>query len=192
MNISEIVDKKTITPFLPPEDVSAIFALFESDEIETLINSTRKVVRDFGIKRWDALLEPEETQERKDLEIKLATSFHNNLMLLIQKTWVEKADETNKEQILYEVDQFCEHSTEDYKTHFMSFATTVRKAVALMFGQDTLDESFVLYAFRIDPLFGLFWWITDSAQRILQEGQDWSEEKCRIFLLIGMFFISNY
>ena len=41
-----------------------------------------------------------------DGEEKLNFSFHKNLVLLIQKTWVEKSDEELKAQVLYHLDEF--------------------------------------------------------------------------------------
>ena len=39
-------------------------------------------------------------------EDKLISSFNNNLVLLIQKTWVEKSDEELKAQVLYHLQEF--------------------------------------------------------------------------------------
>jgi hypothetical protein len=57
-----------------------------------------------------------------------------------------------------------------------------------MFGSQTKNDDFTEYAFRIDPEFGVFWWYIQS----LPHESDWPEEKCRIAVLLGMYFLANY
>ena len=51
----------------------------------------------------------EKKAERNDSEKKLVTSFQKNIELLVQKTWVEKADETMKDEVLFRINALCEN-----------------------------------------------------------------------------------
>ena len=55
-------------------------------------------------------------------EEKLVTSFHNNLVLLIEKTWVEKSDVALKAQVLYRLEEF---------TKFMNGRPTPSSSISL-------------------------------------------------------------
>jgi hypothetical protein len=57
-----------------------------------------------------------------------------------------------------------------------------------MFGQQTDSEEFTEYTLRIDPEFGIFWWYISN----LPDSINWSEEKCKIAMLLGMYFLANY
>lgn len=117
---------------------------------------------------------------------KLVASFKNNLTLLIQKTWVEKSDITLKDQLLYQLDEFL--SKDSWKDSFEFFLQLLNHAVYLMFGQNPESPDFPEYALRIDPEFGIFWWYISN----LPPKNDWSEEKCRAAMMLGMHFIANY
>ena len=122
-------------------------------------------------------------------EAKLLASFKKNLTLLIQKTWVEKNDEAVKEQVLYTLEQFCAY-IEDHKyaDEYKRFGQILSYVVYLMFGPSSKEPSFEEYALRIDPEFGIFWWYIQN----LPENVDWSNEKCRAVILLGMYFLANY
>ena len=117
---------------------------------------------------------------------KLVSSFKNNLTLLIQKTWVEKSDITLKDQLLYQLDEFL--SKDSWKDSFEYFLQLLNQAVFLMFGQNPSSPDFPEYALRIDPEFGIFWWYISN----LPPKNDWSEEKCRAAMMLGMHFVANY
>ena len=120
---------------------------------------------------------------------KLTKSFHRNLQLLIQKTWVEKSDEDLKAQVLYQLDEFCKHlESHSYKKAYDLFFTIVDNVVYLMFGSQAKAKEFSEYALRIDPEFGIFWWYMQSLPR----NAVWSENKSRIAVLLGMYFLANY
>lgn len=118
--------------------------------------------------------------------LKLVSSFKNNLTLLIQKTWVEKSDIALKEKLLYQLKIFLQNN--NWKEDYPLFLQMINQAVFLMFGQDPENPDFSEYALRIDPEFGIFWWYISN----LPLENDWSESKCRIAMLIGMFFLANY
>ena len=117
---------------------------------------------------------------------KLLSSFKNNLNLLIQKTWVEKSDITLKEQLLYQLDIFM--TKESWKDSYELFLQIINQAVFLMFGQNPGSPDFSEYALRIDPEFGIFWWYISN----LPPKNDWTEEKCRAAIMLGMYFLANY
>ena len=119
---------------------------------------------------------------------KLVVSFKNNLTLLIQKTWVEKSDIAIKEELLYRLQKFLEGETPSWKDNYELFRSIINQAVFLMFGQSTDTPDFAEYTMRIDPEFGIFWWYISN----LPPKTEWSEEKSRIAMMVGMFFLANY
>ena len=122
-------------------------------------------------------------------EEKLIASFHNNLVLLIQKTWVEKSDEELKAQVLYQLEEFSKQlESKAYSASYKLFLGIVSDVVYLMFGSMTRTKDFEDYALRIDPEFGIFWWYIKA----LPQDATWSEEKTRIAILLGMYFLANY
>lgn len=124
-----------------------------------------------------------------DGEAKLISSFNNNLVLLIQKTWVEKSDEELKAQVLYQLEEFCENlSSGRYGQSYRQFFSIVDDVVYLMFGAQAKLRDFPEYALRIDPEFGIFWWYMKSLPREAQ----WTEMKSRLAVLLGMYFLANY
>lgn len=122
-----------------------------------------------------------------EAERKLLASFKSNLTLLTQKTWVEKSDLALKEQILFELENFCANDA-SWKSAYAQFLEIIANAVYLMFGQQTRSTDFVEYSLRIDPKFGMFWAYIQSLPRTVS----WSEDKCRNAVLLGMFFLANY
>lgn len=117
---------------------------------------------------------------------KLLASFKNNLTLLIQKTWVEKSDITLKDQLLYQLDILLKDNS--WKEDYELFLQVINQAVFLMFGQNPESTDFAEYTLRIDPEFGIFWWYISN----LPPKADWSEDKCRVAMLLGMYFLANY
>lgn len=118
---------------------------------------------------------------------KLVVSFKHNLTLLIQKTWVEKTDIALKDQLLYQLDQLLQ-ANNSWKENYSLFRQIIDQAVFLMFGQKTDSPDFAEYTIRIDPEFGIFWWYISS----LPSKTNWSEEKYRVAMMLGMYFLANY
>ena len=124
-----------------------------------------------------------------DAEQNLITSFHNNLGLLIQKTWVEEADEVLKDQILYKLEQVCNLLKEkQYSTVYKNYIDLINDVVYLMFGSLSIKEDFYEYSLRIDPGFGVFWCCLKS---IVQTNPA-DDLVARLYILLGMMFLSNY
>ncbi len=120
---------------------------------------------------------------------KLIESFRKNLQLLIQKTWVEKSDIELKEKVLFELNQF--HNVlmaHDWEKSYNLFLPLLDNVVYLMFGTQTKQEDFPEYAMRIDPDFGTFWLYIQT----LNPDSTPSKDKCRISVLLALYFLANY
>ena len=128
-----------------------------------------------------------------DAEKNLIESFRKNIQLLVQKTWVEKDDEECKEDTLYRINCLCEklisseHSAA-YKESFEDCFAILHDVVTLLFGDLVKTDSFVEYAFRIDPDFGFFWYYVTRLSKV----EIISEEKARYASLLAMFFLANF
>ncbi|MDL2229878.1 hypothetical protein LJC14_06470 [Treponema sp. OttesenSCG-928-L16] len=116
--------------------------------------------------------------------------FQNNLNLLIQKTWVEKADEIRKEKLLDQVpDLIAEIEAGSYKEALSDFSTILEELAYLFFGAQSKKDDFTEYALRIDTQMGLFWWY--GAQiGCLCDIQD--DQILRAILLIGICYLTNF
>ncbi len=119
---------------------------------------------------------------------KLLQSFKKNLKLLIEKTWVEDQDIAIKEKVLYQLERLCTKDQCDWTAEYKLFLEIIGAAVSLMFGAQTATEDFAEYSLRIDPEFGIFWWYISSLPATVQ----WNNDKCRVAIEIGMYFLANY
>lgn len=172
-----------ISEIVEPEILLSIENIVKSDDISLIESCAAEVSKCFGDKRifYDILL--------KNDDAKLISSFKKNLSLLIQKTWVEKTDEAVKEQVLYNLEQFCAYAEDNkYVEEYKRFGQIITDVVYLMFGVQSKEPDFAEYALRIDPEFGIFWWYIQS----LPEEADFTNEKCRAIILLGMYFLANY
>lgn len=126
-------------------------------------------------------------------EKRLIDSFMKNIQLLVQKTWVEKSDEEYKEETLYRIHNLCMKlvkscNLEIYQTEYKNFFDILYNVISLLFGDLIHSESFLEYAFRIDPDFGFFWYYIDSVSKI----ENIFKEKARLSVLLAMFFLANF
>ena len=172
MNKDEI-----LLEFIEQKSIDALSLFTKSiDDFEAPADVIAKV---FGAKDNFSKMQDEDIK-------KLVASFKNNLTLLVQKTWVEKSDIALKEKLLYQLEIFLQ----DYKwlEDYSLFLQIINQAVFLMFGQKPDTPDFSEYTLRIDPEFGIFWWYISN----LPPKNEWSESKCRIAMLLGMFFLANY
>jgi hypothetical protein len=125
----------------------------------------------------------------------LLLSFQNNLDLLIQKTWVEKAEESRKENLLDDLPDFIiqiEH--ENYPKALEEFGAILNELAWLFFGPQSLKDDFTEYTFRIDTQIGLFWWYGN--QLCSQQAQEWikgaDKELLKAILLLGICYLTNF
>jgi hypothetical protein len=122
--------------------------------------------------------------------------FQNNLDLLIQKTWVEKADESRKEKLLNRAPGFiAEIERGDHRKALEAFAVIMEELAYLLFGAQSHKEDFTEYTLRIDIQMGLFWWYggrigclrgDKSADRASDPDILWA------VLLIGICYLTNF
>ncbi|MBQ9237704.1 MAG: hypothetical protein IJ191_00085 [Treponema sp.] len=174
--------KTLVTEFIDTKTINALDTFIAADDSAACSSQTDVIARVFGATDTSFL------QSGSEQEQKLIQSFKNNLSLLVEKTWVEKSDIELKEHVLYQVGQFYNNASCTWKDSYVPFLDMINKAVQLMFGQQPHSEQFNAWAFRIDPEFGIFWWYISS----LPHDAVWSEEKCRIAILLGMYFLANY
>jgi hypothetical protein len=138
-------------------------------------------------------------QSEKDLRILLG-HFQNNLNLLIQKTWVEKADETRKEKLQNRIPGFVNDiERADYATALMEFSGILDELAYLFFGIQSSKEDFTEYTLRIDTQMGLFWWYGGQIGRLYSRekdtcrgGSDLDQDIFRALLMIGICYLTNF
>jgi hypothetical protein len=126
--------------------------------------------------------------------------FQNNLDLLIQKTWVEKADEARKEILQNRIPDFV-HDIEraDYSAALMEFSRILDELAYLFFGVQSSKDDFTEYTLRIDTQMGLFWWYGRQIGRLYSReketgsgGPEEDQEICRALLMIGLCYLTNF
>ena len=172
-----------IGEFVEPEIISAVEKIKDVSDIQEVNALAVTIARLFDAEKTFA-----ELLAGND-DSKLISSFKKNLTLLIQKTWVEKDDETVKEQVLYNLEQFCAYlEAGKYADEYNRFGHILSDVVYLMFGPTSKEPVFEEYSLRIDPEFGVFWWYVQN----LPEKADFSDQKSRALLRLGMYFLANY
>jgi hypothetical protein len=122
-------------------------------------------------------------------------SFQNNLDLLIQKTWVEKADEIRKERLQDGLPGFTGAIKRgDYPGALGKFGLILEELAYLLFGAQSHKEDFTEYAFRIDPQMGLFWWY--GGQIGCPQRNGWiktADGEClKGVLLLGICYLTDF
>ena len=169
-----------IKEFIEKNVIDSLKTLLESSDDGEITKSASVVASQFGA-GFD--ISSEESVK------KLINSFRKNLTLLIQKTWVDSADISLKEEILVKLEKYCISIEEDkWAEVFGSFIKILDSVIYLMFGSTSKTADFTEYALRIDPEFGIFWWYVKS----LPATNDWTNEKNKAVMLIAMFFLANY
>ena len=188
-----MAENSIVAEFADLEVLNAMVVLLDSEDKEKLVDAAFTIATQFGAdKSFAEVLK----SDAEDPCMKLISSFHNNLNLLVQKTWVEKADEALKEQVLFRLDNLCNALTAKKEASYEDFVVLLKDVVYLMFGNDiqgakenfAKTSDFAEYALRIDPGFGIFWWYLTS----IPETAPASEDKKRIFFALGMVFLANY
>ncbi|NLC93477.1 MAG: hypothetical protein GX677_08470 [Treponema sp.] len=177
--MSTVKANELISEFLDSSTISALSDFLTSTENYSSFVDT--IATAFGYNKSLSNLSESDTK-------KLILSFRNNLTLLIQKTWVEQADIGTKDTLLYQLNHFLSKDGFSWQDEYSSFLQIINKAVSLMFGQNTDSTDFNEYTLRIDPEFGIFWWYISN----LPPKTDWTNEKCRISMILGMYFLANY
>jgi hypothetical protein len=138
---------------IPEEYREIAAALFSENSCPETVDKFAEVL---GIgndyKRFLAIRDTAEIHKR-------LSHFQNNLDLLIQKTWVEKADEVRKEKLQDRVPDFIDQIEQgDYQQALKELNGILDDLAYLFFGMQSRKEDFTEYTFRIDAQMGLFWW----------------------------------
>jgi len=121
--------------------------------------------------------------------------FQNNLDLLIQKTWVEKADEERKEKLLDVVPPFIVLIQKgDYPEALRNFGAILEELAYLFFGVQSQADDFAEYTLRIDPQIGLFWWYGGQINNIGEAPWLLKADKNVLLamLLLGICYLTNF
>ena len=121
--------------------------------------------------------------------------FQNNLDLLIQKTWVDKADEDRKEKLLDDVLPLIAFiEKEEYSQALEAFGAILEELAYLFFGAQSQKDDFAEYALRIDAQMGLFWWYGGQINGV--RGAAWVKKAdknvLRALLLLGICYLTNF
>ena len=121
--------------------------------------------------------------------------FQNNLDLLIQKTWVEKADESRKEKLQDDVPPFMALIVEEkFPQAIENFGAILEELAYLFFGAQSAKEDFTEYTFRIDTQMGLFWWYGSQLGGLTEKSKNsaLNSEYLWTVLLIGICYLTNF
>ena len=125
---------------------------------------------------------------------RLLRIFRENVELLVHKTWVENPEEKPKERLLDELVAF----ERDYRNGaasaaFKRFVALANSIASLLFGHQSRAEDFLLYCFRIDPKFGLFfWYIGELERQAREESSPPSDELMTLETMIGAYVLSSF
>jgi hypothetical protein len=122
--------------------------------------------------------------------------FRNNLDLLIQKTWVEKADETRKERLQDEIPDFVAGIRQgNFQQSLEEFGAILEELAYLFFGVQSTKDDFTEYTFRIDIQMGLFWWYGGRLGNLKvckHAPSEAGENVLWAILLIGICYLTNF
>jgi hypothetical protein len=122
--------------------------------------------------------------------------FQNNLDLLIQKTWVEKAEERRKEKLQNEVPSLMTTIEKgDLSAAIEEFNMILEELSYLFFGSQSEKEDFTEYTFRIDAQMGLFWWYGNKLFSLKDFGSKNGTKDEKVLwavLLLGICYLTNF
>lgn len=187
---NSIFENDDSMPLVVKQAATAVLPSFIAASDDSVLGSLAvHLAAAFGDTGAFASIVAEKSAVRTEAEKKLVNSFQKNLELLVQKTWVEKSDEAMKEEMLMRINALCKNlSRYDYHKSLTEFLPVLHDVVYLLFGSLAKSDTFLEYAVRIDPDFGFFWFYINN----LPPHKEWSEEKCRVSVLLGICFLANF
>ncbi|MDR0487095.1 MAG: hypothetical protein LBG91_02490 [Treponema sp.] len=122
--------------------------------------------------------------------------FQNNLDLLIQKTWVEKAEESRKEKLQDKIPPFMDTIEQgDFFKAIEQFGTILEELAYLFFGIQSDKDDFTEYTFRIDVQMGLFWWYggrLTPLKELCEKNNVRNAGVLWAILLLGLCYLTNF
>ena len=126
-------------------------------------------------------------------EVELLNHFRNNLDLLIQKTWVEKADELRKEDLQDKIPPFITLiENGEYPNALKEFGFILEELAYLFFGAQSQKDDFAEYVTRIDPRLGLFWWYGGQINGERGWVENIDQSTLYALLLLGICYLTNF
>lgn len=186
---TSVFSKELLAQCLEPAVLEALANVLDVQKKSNIFQGAKVIADNFGAAPIFNVLTEDPSAKRDTCENHLVSSFHNNLTLLVQKTWVEKSDEALKDQTLYRLDKICTSLNEKaYVDVYEEYLSLLHDVVYLMFGALSKKEDFSEYALRIDPEFGIFWWLLQNISAQMPR----DIEIGRLYILLGMFFLANY
>jgi hypothetical protein len=184
---------KTVNPAVPEDYREIAETLFPPDGYPAGTGPSLEAVRAFaGI--LGVGFDYEQLLESGDME-RFLESFQNNLDLLIQKTWVEKADEIRKEKLLDRVPAFIAGIERgEYWKALEEFGVILEELAYLFFGAQSHKDDFTEYTFRIDTQMGLFWWYGGQLGNpcFLEWAGAADKKHLEAVLLLGICYLTNF
>jgi hypothetical protein len=168
---------------IPEEYQEIVAALFlENPPLEAVDKFAGVLGIENEYKRFLAITDPAEIHKR-------LTHFQNNLNILIQKTWVEKADEIRKEKLQDRTPDFIEKIEKgDYQKALKDFNGILDELAYLFFGIQSHKDDFTEYTFRIDTQMGLFWWYGSQLPSFKQT----DSEHLKALVALGICYLTNF
>jgi hypothetical protein len=125
----------------------------------------------------------------------ILNSFQNNLDLLIQKTWVDKAEVIRKENLLDRLPAFISNiEQENYPEALKEFGAILDELAWLFFGDQSRKDDFTEYTLRIDTQLGLFWWYGNQLcnPQTLEWIKRTEKEILKAILFLGICYLTNF
>lgn len=186
--------RPVIDEVMPSEYRNIADKLYSSTRDGASSDALRAAAADFAAalgmgKEYASAVSAPTAEELARAERRLLGHFRNNLELLIQKTWIEKADETHREKLLDRVPSFvADIESGDEARALKTFAHIVDELAYLLFGAQSRKADFIEYCFRIDAQLGLFWWYAGTLSGMLGERDP---QRIKAVLLVGVCFLAG-
>jgi ADP-ribose pyrophosphatase YjhB (NUDIX family) len=118
--------------------------------------------------------------------------FQNNLELLIQKTWIEKADEDRKAKLETRLPPLVREIEEgNFQKALRDFGVILEELAYLFFGAQSSREACIDSALRIAIQMGLVWWY-GGRLGCLASGESAGDESLWAVLLLGICYLTNF
>jgi hypothetical protein len=123
---------------------------------------------------------------------RLLRVFHENVELLINKTWVEKSEQKPKDRLLEDLSTFEREFREGAILNaFRRFVGLANSLANLLFGHQSKADDFIAYCYRIEPKFGLFFWYIGELEKQAHEDSS-PDDLLTIETILGAYVLSCF